>query len=461
MMRMRDVAAAVGGLLQGDDVSFSAVSTDTRGDLSNQLFVALRGERFDAHAFLADAAAQGAAGAIVERTADLSCMSVGFPVVLVEDSRLALGALSANWRERFSLPLIGITGSNGKTTVKEMCAAILRAHYRTAPDTVLATQGNLNNEIGLPLMLLRLRSQHRAAVIEMGMNHPGEIAYLAKLAAPTVAVVTNAQRAHLAGMGALEAVAREKGAILAALRTDGVAVINADDPHSSYWRDQCKDVEYLSFGFDASAAVRVRFDPLAFGSRVILTTPGGEVVFQLDIPGAHNVCNAAAAAAATLAAGVPLEAVARGLDNFSGAKGRLQVRQAKSGAIVLDDTYNANPDSVRAAIDVLAASAGRKILVLGDMGEIGEMSAQYHDEIGGYAKSQGIDRLFALGEHSALAARNFGPGGEHFDSVTALVAALEPALARDLVVLIKGSRFMRMERVSDALSVSPDYTDKA
>lgn len=461
MMNMREVAAAVGGIRQGKDGVFSAVSTDTRSDLAGKLFVALRGERFDAHAFLPDAAAQGAAGAMVEKSAVLTSLPADFPVVQVDDSRLALGTLAANWRQRFSLPLIGVTGSNGKTTVKEMCAAILRAQYRTRQDAVLATQGNLNNDIGVPLMLLRLGEQHRAAVIEMGMNHPGEIAYLARLAAPTVAVVTNAQRAHLAGMGALDAVAREKGAILSALRTDGVAVINADDPHCSYWREQCQGARCLSFGFDAGADIRVRFNSLAFGSRVTLTTPEGEVGFQLDIPGVHNVRNAAAAAAATLAAGVPLSAVAGGLENFSGAKGRLQVRQAKSGAIVLDDTYNANPDSVRAAIDVLAASAGRKILVLGDMGEIGEMSAQYHDEIGGYAKSQGIDRLFALGEQSALAARNFGPGGEHFDSVASLVAALEPALARDLVVLIKGSRFMRMERVSDAISVSPDYMDKA
>lgn len=459
MMRMSDVAQATGGILKGDDSCFDAVSTDTRETLAGKLFVALRGERFDAHSFLVEASAQGAAGAMVENTAH--DLPAGFPVVAVDDTRLALGMLAASWRSRFDLPLIGVTGSNGKTTVKEMCAAILRAEYATSAESVLATQGNLNNDIGVPQMLLRLRGHHRAAVIEMGMNRPGEIAYLAGLAAPTVAVVTNAQRAHLAGMGALEAVASEKGALFSALGEKGVAVINADDPHCMYWQHQCSYLRVLTFGFDASATVRVHFSSLAFGSRVILTTPEGEVTFQLDVPGVHNVRNAAAAAAATLAAGVSLNAVARGLDNFSGAKGRLQVRQAKSGAIILDDTYNANPDSVMAAIDVLAASTGRKILVLGDMGEIGEMSAQYHDEIGGYAKSQGIDRLFALGEHSALAARNFGAGGEHFDSVSALVDALEPALASDLVVLIKGSRFMRMERVADAISASPDYTYKA
>jgi len=342
-----------------------------------------------------------------------------------------------------------------------MCAAILRAAYPENTESVLATKGNLNNDIGVPLMLLRLRAHHRAAVIEMGMNHPGEIAYLAAMAAPTVAIVTNAQRAHLEGMGALDAVAREKGALLDALGPAGVAIINADDPHCSYWQAQCHDRQALSFGFDAAADVRVTHTSLAFGSRVVLHIPGGELAFQLDVPGLHNVRNAAAAAAAALAAGVAPDSITRGLDNFSGAKGRLQVRYAKSGAIVLDDTYNANPDSVMAAIDVLAASAGRKILVLGDMGEIGEMSAQYHDEIGGYAKSQGVDRLFALGEHSALAARNFGPGGEHFDSVAELVAALEPALAPDLVVLVKGSRFMRMERVADAVAALADNTFKA
>ncbi len=451
-MKLSEAAQVLGVELSGADTEYTAIGLDTREDLTGKLFVALRGDNFDAHRFLADAAARGAVGGIVSKHNEFA-LPAAWPVIAVEDPRLALGTLASAWRKRFALPLIGVTGSNGKTTVKEMCAAILRAWVGDAPEQVLATQGNLNNDIGMPQMLLRLRPDHRAAVIEMGMNHPGEIAYLAKLAAPTVAVVTNAQRAHLEGMGALDAVAKEKGELFAALGPDGIAAINADDAHCSYWQTLCKNKRVISFGFDAAAQVRASYQALPFGSRVVLHTQQGKAEFQLDVPGQHNVRNAAAAAAATLGAGVSLEAIAKGLNNFSGAKGRLQVRQAKSGATVLDDTYNANPDSVRAAIDVLAASTGQKILVLGDMGEIGEMSAQYHDEIGGYAKSQGIDRLYALGEHSALAAHNFGAGGEHFDSVEALVAALEPALGPDRVVLVKGSRFMRMERVADALAL--------
>ena len=292
------------------------------------------------------------------------------------------------------------------------------------------------------------------------MNHPGEIAYLAKLVRPTVAVVTNAQRAHLAGMGALDAVAKEKGELFSALGEAGHAAINLDDPHADYWRGLCPSRPVLTFGFGEGADIRASHKMLAFGSEVRLQTPFGEANFTLDVPGLHNVRNAAAAAAATLAAGAPIEAVSRGLAHFSGAKGRLQVRHAKAGAIVLDDTYNANPDSMRAAIDVLASSTGKKIFVLGDMGEIGEMSAQCHDEIGGYAKSQGVDRLFAFGEHSALAARNFGAGGEHFSTIAELIAALESALEPDVVVLVKGSRFMRMERVADALAIPQHNTDK-
>ena len=458
MMQLSETATLTGGILNGTDRDYEAVCTDTREDLAGKLFIALRGERFDAHAFIAQAATQGAAGALVEQACPHEKPD-GFPTVSVPDTRLALGALAAAWRRRFDLPLIGVTGSNGKTTVKEMCAAILRA-WHPGKEAVLATQGNLNNDIGVPQMLLRLRPQHRAAVIEMGMNHPGEIAYLAEMVAPTVAVVNNAQRAHLAGMGALDAVAQEKGEIFAALDGAGQAAINIDDPHAAYWQALCASRRVLTFGFNERAEIRGSYKALAFGSSVVLWTPWGEANFTLDVPGQHNVRNAAAAAAATLAAGAPLDAVSRGLDHFSGAKGRLQVRHARGGAVVLDDTYNANPDSMRAAIDVLAASAGKKILALGDMGEIGEMSAQCHDEIGGYAKSQGVDRLFALGEHSALAARNFGAGGEHFSSIDELVAALEAALAPDVVVLVKGSRFMRMERVADALAMSRNNTTK-
>ncbi|HEX5125752.1 MAG TPA: UDP-N-acetylmuramoyl-tripeptide--D-alanyl-D-alanine ligase [Rhodocyclaceae bacterium] len=457
MMTLAEAAQAIGGDLSDastGSLTFTSVGTDTRASLSHSLYIALRGERFDGHDFLTQAISSGAVAAMVERTARLAAPHK-FPLLHVDDTRLGLGKLGGHWRNKFAIPVVGITGSNGKTTVKEMCAAILRVEHN-----VLATQGNLNNDIGLPQMLLRLRTEHRAAVLEMGMNHPGEIAYLAALAKPTVAVVTNAQRAHLEGMGEIAKVAIEKGSIYDALGTDGVAVINADDAHAGYWRSINTTRRVVSFGVTNDADVSATFTQLAFGSRVSMRTPNGTTSFDLPVPGQHNVRNALAAAAATLAAGASLDAVVAGLSAYSGTKGRLQVRAAKKGAVLLDDTYNANPDSVRAGIDVLAATAGRKILVLGDMGEIGDISAQCHDEVGGYAKSQGVDNLLALGDNSAIAARNFGSGGEHFTEVEDLLRNLERMLAPEVVVLVKGSRFMKMERVSDAIATDKSATDK-
>ncbi len=453
MMDLATAATAVQGRLEGATAEFSGVSTDSRQDPAGKLFIALRGDNFDAHDFLADVASRGAAGAIVDDRAGLVAPP-GLALIRVADTRLALGDLAAFWRRRFSIPVIGVTGSNGKTTVKEMCASILRAWL--GDDAVLATQGNLNNDIGVPLMLLRLHAGHRAAVIEMGMNHPGEIAYLAGLAAPDVAIVNNAQRAHLEGMGGLLAVAEEKGAIFAALGPGGTAVINADDEHAAFWQENLPGCKSLFFGFAASADVSAKVEATRDGFRLALRVPQGHASVDMNIPGQHNARNALGATAACMAAGAPLEAVVAGLAGFQGAKGRLQRKPAEGGAILIDDTYNANPDSVRAAIDVLVATPGRKLLVLGDMGEIGEMSAQCHDEIGGYARSAGVDRLFTLGDHSRLAARNFGTGGAHFDSVDALAAAVKPLLEADVVVLVKGSRFMRMERVVEALSPHPD-----
>ncbi|MDD2874973.1 MAG: UDP-N-acetylmuramoyl-tripeptide--D-alanyl-D-alanine ligase [Azoarcus sp.] len=434
---------------------FESVGTDTRKLQVGQLFVALRGDRFDGHDFIDVAAAAGAAAALVDsRWAEMH-PGAPLPLVVVDDTRLALGTLAAAWRAGFDLPLIGVTGSNGKTTVKEMCAAIMRADAAlggAGADAVLATRGNLNNDIGLPLTLLELRDHHRAAIIEMGMNHPGEIAYLTGLARPTVAVVNNAQRAHLQGMGSLTEVAREKGAIYQGLRSDGVAIINADDAHAGYWREINAGHRIVTFGIDDAADVHGRCTLHGLGSQLELDTQQGRVGIALQVPGLHNARNAVAAAAACLAAGAALDAVVEGLSEFAGTKGRLQRRAGPFGSVILDDSYNANPDSVRAGIDVLALTPGRTFLVLGDMGEIGETSAQVHDEIGGYAKSKGVDGLYALGEVSAVAARNFGEGGAHFGTVDALVDALAGQLDADSVVLVKGSRFMRMERVADALA---------
>ncbi len=461
MMSLMEAALATGGTALGGNPRLEGVSTDSRTVASGELFIALRGERFDGHEYVEAAAARGAAAAMVE-AAWAEGSSLALPTLAVADTRLALGYLGAWWRARFELPLVGVTGSNGKTTVKEMTAAILRARAQAEgfdPElAVLATAGNLNNDIGLPQMLLRLHGSHRAAVIEMGMNHPGEIAYLSRLAQPTVALVNNAQRAHLAGLGGVAEVARAKGEIFDGLRAGGTAVINADDPFCELWRGMNAGRRILSFGLDQPAEVRGRVEAKALGSRLAIEAPQGAVTVQLQVPGVHNARNALAAAAVALAAGADLAAVSAGLSFFRGVKGRLQIRPAAAGAVLIDDSYNANPDSVRAAIDVLAATPGRKLLVLGDMGEIGGQAGQFHDEVGGYAKSQGVDRLLALGEMSELAARNFGSGGQHFGSLEALLEALLPQLDGETVVLVKGSRFMRMERVADAVAAGAAAT---
>jgi len=457
MMDLLSAARATAATLAGTNASFSGVSTDSRHIVTGELFVALRGENFDGHDFVAAAQARGAVAALVAADAAESLQALGLPLLVVADTRLALGALAADWRARFALPLIAVTGSNGKTTTKEMIACILKAAYG---DAVLATQGNFNNDIGLPLTLLRMRAAHRAAIIELGMNHPGEIAYLTAIARPTVALVTNAQRAHLAGMGSLEAIATEKGSIYAGLGEAGVAVVNADDEWAGVWRAQNAGRRIVSFGLEQPAEVSGQCQVHGLENRLTLSAQGEQIEIALALPGLHNARNALAAAAAALAAGLPLAAVREGLLAFRGVKGRLQRRAAPNGAVLLDDTYNANPDSVRAGIDVLAATIGKKVLVLGDMGEIGEMAGQFHDEIGGYAKSQGVDRLLAFGEASALAAHNFGSGGQHFKKIEELIEVLLAELTPDTTVLVKGSRFMRMERVADAIGAAPSAENK-
>jgi UDP-N-acetylmuramoyl-tripeptide--D-alanyl-D-alanine ligase len=448
-MDILTAARAMAGTLSGDNPGFCGVSTDSRTTAPGELFLALRGGNFDGHQFVAAAKARGAVAAVVAADAAEALKDAALPLVLVADTRLALGALAADWRSRFDLPVIAVTGSNGKTTTKEMIASILQAAFG---DAVLATQGNFNNDIGLPLTLLKLDARHRAAIIEMGMNHPGEIAYLADLARPTVALVTNAQRAHLAGMGSIEAIATEKGSVYQGLGDAGVAVFNADDQWADLWRAQSAGHRTMTFGIETQAEVSGQCQLHGLENYLTLCVQGETVEVALALPGLHNSRNALAAAAAALAAGLPLSAVRDGLAAFRGVKGRLQRRTGLNGAILLDDTYNANPDSVRAGIDVLAATVGKKLLVLGDMGEIGEASGQYHDEIGGYAKSQGVDRLFAFGDAAQQAVRNFGEGARHYCNIEKLIAAVDKELGPETTVLVKGSRFMKMERVADALA---------
>jgi UDP-N-acetylmuramoyl-tripeptide--D-alanyl-D-alanine ligase len=451
-MNLQDAAQAVKGVLAvgapGGDVAFLGVSTDSRKTMPGELFVALRGEIFDGHDFVATAKERGATAAVVDDKAADGLSQLGLPLIVVADTRLALGTLAAHWRARFSMPLIAVTGSNGKTTTKEMIASIMRAAFG---DAVLATRGNFNNDIGMPLTLLKLGEQHRAAIIEMGMNHPGEIAYLADIAQPTVALVTNAQRAHLEGMGTIDMIAAEKGSVFERLGPTGVAVINADDEWADLWSGQSTGRQVLRFSVERAADVIGQCHIHGLENRLLMSYRGEQVEVELALPGAHNARNALCAATAALAAGVALPVVREGLAAFRGIKGRLQRRTGLNGASVLDDTYNANPDSVRAGIDVLASIIGKTILVLGDMGEIGDMTGQFHDEIGGYAKSQGIDRMLTLGDSSALAAHNFGAGGQHFRKVDELIEALSAELTPETTVLVKGSRFMRMERVADAI----------
>ena len=438
-------------------VGFQRVHTDTRTIEPGDLFVALRGERFDANDFLAEAKAKGAVAALCQGDdADARLRAANLPGVVVADAKQALAELATGWRAQFRLPLMAVTGSNGKTTVTQMIAAILRAFK---PQAFLATQGNLNNDIGVPLSVLRLRSHHEVAVIEMGMNHPGEIALLAAIGQPTVALVNNAQREHLEFMATVEAVAQENGAVIDALPEHGVAVFPSDDLYSAMWTAKAGRRAVMQFcvSDDTTSTVDVRATQAQWSGdawQVDVATPAGPLHYALHIAGLHNVKNSLAAVACALAAGVPLEAIARGLAAFEPVKGRsrAQVVQLNGRAITLvDDTYNANPDSVQAAIEVLAALPGPRLLVLGDMGEVGDQGPQFHAEAGQLARTLGIETLYALGEQSEAASTRFG-AGRHFADMPSLQAAVLAALPDTGSVLVKGSRFMKMERVVQAIA---------
>lgn len=442
MLTLREAAALLPAaqLVGNGAIPFARVATDTRTLGPGDLFVALRGERFDAHDFLADAFAAGAAAAVAERGLDAA-----HPGVQVPDTLAALQQLAAAWRARFALPLVAVTGSNGKTTVTQMTAAILTAAHGEA---AFATRGNLNNHIGVPLTLLRLRAEHRAGVVELGMNHPGEIGELAAIARPTIALVNNAQREHQEFMASVEAVARENGSVIAALPADGCAVFPADDAYTALWRELAGARRALSFALegeaDLTATAQWQGDAWAVSAR----TPAGPFQTRLHIAGRHNVKNALAAAACALAAGVPLDAVAQGLDAFRPVNGRSQAETLNwhgRAVTLVNDTYNANPDSMIAAVDVLAELPAPRWLLLGDMGEVGERGPEFHGEVGAYARAKGIETVWSAGTLAAHA-----QGTRHFADVPALVAALGEAPAA-AAILVKGSRFMAMERVVAAL----------
>ena len=433
-------------------VRFNRVHTDTRTLQRGDLFVALRGDNFDAHDFLQQAREKGAVAAIAQH----GLLESGLPGLEVADSKLALGELAAAWRAQFKLPLIAVTGSNGKTTLTQMIASILRAWKA---DGAFATEGNFNNDIGLPLMLLRLRSSHQAAVVELGMNHPGEIAYLARLAKPTVAVVNNAQREHLEFMSTVEAVARENGTVLQALDASGTAVIPADDDYSHIWREFAGARPLLTFAQTGKADVTAQAHWAEGCWQVAAQTPVGPLEFSLHIAGRHNVKNALAAVACALAINVPLVFIAQGLSAFVPVKGRsrsLQIRLPGHVLTLIDDTYNSNPDSMKAAIDVLAELPGPRLLVMGDMGEVGDQGPRFHREAGEQARANGIEMLFTIGAQSAQAHAAFG-SGRNFEAMDELNAAVLAELPQSASVLVKGSRFMKMERVIHAIS---EFTQK-
>ena len=432
----------------GEDVLFTGVSTDSRSVKSGDLFIALSGKNFDGNKFVSQAKDRGAVAAMVNQNSDIEGnKSLKIPMIIVKDTLLELGRLATYWRGRFDIPLIAVTGSNGKTTVKEMIASILFQLVGKDSNKVLATTGNLNNDIGVPKMLLQLCKHHRYAVIEMGMNHLGEIAYLTGLAKPTVALITNAGAAHIKGTGSVEAVASAKGEIFEGLDELGIAVINADDLNMQLWHKLAGNRSVIEFGLSKEVKVSGSYQLNLTDTRMELKLPDGAIEIKLRVPGKHNVYNALAAAAASTAIGVSKENIASGLELFGGVDGRLQQKKCQHGATMIDDSYNANPESVRAALSVLASAPGKKILVLGDMGELGDSAVDFHECIGEEARLIGIDSLFTLGKLSAHCVKKFGSGAQHFKNIEDLIVVVESALASNVTLLVKGSRFMQMDRI--------------
>jgi UDP-N-acetylmuramoyl-tripeptide--D-alanyl-D-alanine ligase len=443
-------AQACGGRLTGADAAYTDVVSDSRALQPRQLFIALKGPHFNGHEFVAAALAAGAAGALVEAE-----QPVRLAQIVVPDTQAALECAARSWRAAFAGPLVGVAGSNGKTTAKEMTAAIL-----AQAGECLATRGNLNNHIGVPLTLLRLTPAHRFAVVEMGANHAGEVAALVAIARPTVGLITNAGAEHLEGFGSLEGVARAEGEMVAGLSRDATAVINADDEFAGLWRT-LTPARVVTFGVRAAAdfsasELRTTVAEEGFSTGFRLSSPGGSAAIRLGLGGTHNVANALAAAAAAVSAGASLEHIVAGLGTVRAVPGRLQFKRAVGGAWLIDDSYNANPSSVRAAIEVLGSLSGRRWLVLGDMAELGEFAAEAHSTIGEFARAHGVERLYATGALAARAVDSFGAGAQWFTDVASLTAALRTALAEGgapVRLLIKGSRMNRLERVVDALAV--------
>lgn len=437
-LTLQKIAKMTGGGLYGSDIAIESVATDSRLVKPDQLFIAIEGERFDAHDFVADLQGRAAA-ALVHKKIDCE-----LPQIVVTDTLKALADLASAWRKQFGKPLIGLTGSNGKTTVKEMIAAIL-----SLQGNVLATYGNLNNDIGMPLTLLRLRDKHDFAVIEMGANHFNEIEFLTNIAKPDVALINNAGAAHLEGFGDLPGVAKAKGEIFVGLGKNGVAVINADDEFADYWMDSNKNREIISFGINKKATINGQ---ILSGGGLMITKGSEKVRADLKLLGRHNAMNALAATAVTTALGVKLETIVTGLESLTPVKGRLSPLAGILNSQILDDTYNANPDSTVAALEVLS-QRDNTAFVLGDMVELGENVIQLHQNIGEKAKAAGIDRMYCLGKYSIHACQTFGKKAKSFNNMNDLVTTLKQEASDNMTILIKGSRSMQMERAVEALAL--------
>jgi UDP-N-acetylmuramoyl-tripeptide--D-alanyl-D-alanine ligase len=450
-MKLSECAKIVQGRLVSEDVSFSSVSIDTRAIVETRLiasllYIAIKGKNFDGNDFVAQAEQAGASAAIVH-----SGVITNLPHIIVDDTTLALAQLAGAWRKKLAVSVVGVTGSNGKTTVKEMIAAILAVNH-----TVLFTQGNLNNDIGVPLTLLRLDEQHRYAVIEMGANHPKEIEYSSTYANADVAVITNAGAAHIAGFISLDGVAKAKGEIIETLRSDGVAILNRDDDYFSYWKDIAGNRKIISFGLNADADVtasmiNTRIENNGFVTSFMLSCPQGEIAINLKLAGQHNVVNALAATSACIALGIDLEQIKQGLENVKPVTGRLQPLVSRLGNIVIDDSYNANAASLKAGLAVLTACSGKPWLILGAFGELGEESLKIHAEMGELIKASGVSRLLAVGDDARHTVQAYGEGASFFDSQDELIAVLKQELKGDETLLIKGSRALRMEQIAAAL----------
>jgi UDP-N-acetylmuramoyl-tripeptide--D-alanyl-D-alanine ligase len=452
--RLSEFARVAHGQLVGDDRAFTSVSTDTRTLQQGALFVALEGPNFDGNAFATQAAERGAVAVVVSRL-----QAVSLPQIVVPDPLAGLTTFAREWRRQYRIPVIGVTGSNGKTTTKELLGAILT---RLGP--TLITRGNLNNHIGVPLTILELTSTHKYAVIEMGANHVGEIAHLTSIAEPTIGIITNAGAAHLEGFGSLEGVARGKGEMYLALPAQGVAIVNADDRYAGFWRDARASERLLTFGFEQPAdfmAHKVQSHSDAAGFRIDfdLVTPEGSRPARLGLAGLHNLRNALGAAAAASAAGAPLDEIVAGLAAMRTVAGRLELKPALNGAFLVDDSYNANPSSLKAGLDAFRGFGGSRWLVLGDMMELGDSADELHAEVGRYAKQAGIERLLAIGKRSHFAVEAFGRGAQWFGDIDALVTEARRSLAPGVAVLIKGSRSNRLERVSAALAATPQVAN--